>query len=960
MGAILSNSLVVDIVEGVLSGCILGLLTYLIRKWYNQPSRLTLYKRALRQLELSKEYKKILRKSLNKRAVKENLKTDVRGPEFEVQILQNEVLLIDSSLGSVVEQLVVKEIELESRYTFYRSSKQFDEKQAYLKREGKPSSQGVEQPDLHLNTSPKPSPTVVPGTFFAPLQDLQGKAKNCIGRKEDLERLETAFDFSRENLRLIIIEGFGGVGKTTLAAQLAMNVSRHYTVLWVNCRNNVVTAELMLHEMGKIAREQYKYPWLDPIVENISLNEEQMGNGLIEFFSFLSKSNGSTAGKEASRPIALFFDDYYLAEDPALDRLIERIVESQVRVKVVLLIRQRLKLSSKLLAGVGTVEAPLKGFSLEDCRAYLKAHEARFPALTNLDEETIQRIWRRAGQGIPNALEIFIAMTTKRSLQNILERLPNYDPYLDETRRRWFDSLFNELSAEERQVASEVSIFRRPTSRDALIGVSRCPNADRVIDALVDRFIIMFAHETDETGEQYSMHAFWSEYARSLLSATDVKELHTRAAIFYRDFNSVSVYMNVMSDLESCYHFVKAEEVEEAEEILTSIAHTLWSWRRFQEFNEILQEIEKSAAQRHKQLNPRLRLEQSIILYDNGEMDAAADILNELLRNNAIDVEIEIRALRQLALVYSETDNIAEAKNLLDKGIQLASKHDQTLLQIELLGHLAKIESDYTKMIEYAEQRLKIYSQKKDSDATTARAWILHSIGDSYREQGHYDEAMEFYRQSQDVWDMLGSSPIQIAWLAYDIGQILFEQGKLQEAQQRFGSALKIFQENQFIQGIGQTKIELGRIDSRLGISRSSIRQVEEAIDLLSRIKNTIGIAYGLRGLGEVYLNLGEPDQALLYLKRSLEIDEQTLRGKKGIAASLQRIALAYEQQGKRFLAAGKMTEAGARFQEAQTAIGRAQAIFIDLHTIANFGGIQDDAKRIEQEIAECKISDNK
>lgn len=796
-------------------------------------------------------------------------------------------------------------------------------------------------PPPNSQSSPIPAPTTA---LFKPLEYMQGVAEKCIDREHELDKLRA--DFANPRRRLIIIEGFGGMGKTTLAARLATAISEHYKVLWFDCKDLAFTAERILFEVGRFASEQCNYPWLAEIIANSSLSEEQKISGLIDFLKSSSKPGSEVKSQVSQRSIALFFDNYHRVKDAKLKQLIEKIVEHQIDVKVVLVIRHRLSLPLELQTLVNAADTlSLQGLDLGGCREFIEAYATSFPVLADLDEKTLLHVWERTGQGVPQALRLLIPNTRARSLHDVLQELPDYNP-LTSAYKVWFENLFIELSPAEQQVAIEASIFRQPPSRPALRYISRCARVDKIIDELVDLLVLTFEDE------HYSMHALWSEYTRQLLSLDDASELHRRAAMFYRDLVSADRYTTIMNCRESCYHFLKAEDIEQAEAVLIPIAGTLRSWGLFQELTNILAEIEKRARGKDRPLDPLLRLEQSAVLSAQGEIEQATAIFKELAETNA--GEVEITALQHLAWINIETDNRREAERLLERSKQLAHQYHLAKLEGEAihgLQYIAYIESNYTRALEYNEQHLKICQHIKDEEG---RARTYHGMGNVHRERGLYNKAMEFYQQELDVWHAFGDPPGHVGWVTYDMGQVLFGQGKLEEAQRKFKEALQLFENMQYISGIAHTKIELGRVSSKLDQDRMAIDQLEEAITMLQKIKGTAGEAYGLRALGEVYLQLADPDNALPYLQQSLEIDEKTLGGKKGMASSLHRISLAHEQQGRRLLNSGNRAEATSRFCEAKASIVRAQELFAQLDAIPNFGGILDDSERIEQEYAQC------
>jgi tetratricopeptide (TPR) repeat protein len=953
MGGLSSNAWVITVIGGALGTILAALITYLLRK-RTTPSILSLYKKALRatcnQLTLTKEERRILSRALTSDEVVEVIKTEALGPADEVLQLCEAIArlaprtnrLSDAQwTATVVKRLLFEELKVAGRYSSYFN--RTHDRRSYFERAKTDQNTSSSQQEKEISASLPPRSWTSP--FFTKYEYLLGVAGNCIGRERDIEKLSA--DLMDADNRLIVIEGFGGIGKTTIAARLATYAVRTYNVLWVECQGIAVTTERFLFEMGHLASEQYKFPWLQPIIENPSLSETEKISGFIEFLSSTGKTGMKQTTDEISLPLALFFDDYHLVTDPGLTRFIDRITESYVNVKVVLVTR---KLSRKLQNRTTADNTILlDGLSLDDCRSFITSYVKKFPALAQVDEEMLPRIWKRTGQGVPTALKILASMTRTRSLQDVLQQLPDYNP-LTAAANEWFGSLFAELAHDEQQVATEVSIFRRPVTRSTLKYISRSTNTDEVIDNLVDRFVLMF------DGQRYSMHPLWSEHARRILTPIDKKELHTRAAGFYRDFTSDDRYAMVMSKVESCYHFIGAENLVDAVEVILPIADTLRFWGVYQELFDILHTVEEFARHVNKPLDPRLRIQQGATLHALGKVESAIAVLSELIETEK--GEVQISALQELGWIYIETGEQRKAEQLLIQSLQLARQFGLPRLQAEALYKLqynAYHESKFTEVLEYNAQRLKIFQEMKDDpEAREVIAWIYHDVGNVYREQGRYEDALKLYLQSLDIWHEIGESAFRVGWLNYDIGQIYRDQGKYQEALQRFEYALQTFDKVKYIYGVAHAKTELGRVGSKLDQTSKPIEQVEEGVLILRQLKAPAGEAYALNALGDIYLNRNQPEMALLCLQQSLNLNIP-LNNIKDIAKSLHRLSLAYEQQGKQLSIAHRHGEACTHFKEALEKISRAQELLTQIQAVANFEGIVDDTARIRMECAECK-----
>ena len=785
-----------------------------------------------------------------------------------------------------------------------------------------------------------------PGAFFLPTQEIEGLAQRCVGRLGEIDRLKTSFfDTTYHHY---IIEGFGGVGKTTLAAQLAVRAQERYEVLWIACRGIPVTAERFLLEMGRYALATQGYSKLAALVENTAMSLEEKVTGLIRFLEW----NADPAHGKTHRPIALFFDDYYLVNDVALNQLVLRLGLAVPDMKIVYMTRDRNKLPLTLLSDVAaTPPLLLKGLSLEDCRAYLHANAAKYPVLGSLSDEIIERIWVRTGEGVPAALNILVSMTaTSWSLEDVLKRLPDYDPLQERIYKQWFEALFNEISPVDRRVATEAALFRRTFPRTALLAIDEEPDVNEAIDELTGRFILNF------DGAEYSMHLLWSDYARKTLSHAESSALHRRLAEYYLNApitpSAAYRWYHAHSILEACYHLTRADAIEEAVTTLTSIATPLREWGLLEELKDILGQLETAFHERGQAVPDQLSLIRASILYSQGDVETAKASLDQLAHTATGATRIE--ALQVLAQVFIDTGERSAARGLLQQSGALAHLDGLVKQESEAyrgLQAIAWLESDYDEALKLNDQRLSLLQASPGQLTEELReelAVTYRDIGTIHRERGQFTEARRFYELDSDIIHTIGDPPLHLGWSLYNRGRALLEEGQPEaEAYQLLTRALALFNGVPYMYGAAHAMIDLGFIDAQSEPAKG-LAGIQRGIELLHEIKGATGEAYGLRVQGAAYVRLNEPEKALRSLERSLSMDERVLHGKKGIALTLSQMALAHEQIGDRLKASGQaVTAACSEFAQAAELLRRTSALYEELKVEPNTGHVRDAIARI-------------
>ncbi|HEU5383248.1 MAG TPA: tetratricopeptide repeat protein [Ktedonobacteraceae bacterium] len=781
-------------------------------------------------------------------------------------------------------------------------------------------------------------------------------ATNFVGRTEELERLHS--NFQNPDKYLFIIGGLIGMGKTTLAARFATEIAKAYNVIWFNCRDMTVTANILLREIGRIASHDYKQPLLLASLENPAIHADAREEALFQVLAQINRAEPEIKSRTVRKPIALFLDEYHEVTDPALNRLVLNIAKNRVGTKVVLTLRQT-PLDFEREIGLVT-RIILRGLSEASCQQLLESYAESYPALEALeeDEEMAARIWERT-RGVPAALKFLISMTEYIPLENVLEQLPgNNEDALTEMMKRLCEGSFHALSEEERQVAMAASIFRRPMALGPLLAVSQDPQTNQIIIRLINRFILAF------DGRQYSMNVLLADYARSLLSPLQAKEFHHRAAIFYATYQDKKPdpTERLLRQQESCYHFIKAEEMEQAETVLTTIAASLRDEGFFQEFFDILDQLEQEG----RVLVPDLTYEKAVMLYKRGKVNQAIALLEQLDGATDAPIEVKIKAQQQLGWIFIETGKREEAKNYLEQSRELAKREKLSQLEAEALSrlqHVAYHQCDYDQALAYNSERISLLERMRDEGQTRDERekikeeirWTQHEIANVHRERGELEEALELYNEGLDFWRKRKSPGEKVGWIRYDIGQIYRDKGMFQEAYKQFELAFEIFRKMPHLYGQAHTEIELGRVGCKLG-KKDAMQFVQRAIKTLQKVKGVSGVAYGMGALGQIYLWSGQLESALKQFQESKEKEDE-LKSTKGSAWSLHQISLVYLAQGRHLLQTGKPTAALPHFLQAQDAIIEAKRLFALIGTVPNVHGIQDDARNIAEQLASCQGS---
>ncbi|WP_426059145.1 tetratricopeptide repeat-containing sensor histidine kinase [Hymenobacter sp. B1770] len=220
----------------------------------------------------------------------------------------------------------------------------------------------------------------------------------------------------------------------------------------------------------------------------------------------------------------------------------------------------------------------------------------------------------------------------------------------------------------------------------------------------------------------------------------------------------------------------------------------------------------------------------------------------ELIR----DLGGEVRCLGRLALVADQQGQYAASLAYCYKGMTMANTSEtrrfQTSLKIQAGNTFTKL-GDYKHAHEYLSDALRVARHYDYPDRINL---ALGGLGDVARRQKHWALARRFYLQSMAVSQRLGLA-----------AEVLAMQLNLAEVDER--------------QGNNANALALGYPVLRQSVAAGQLLAIPRALGLLARAS----------------LQMGRPDSAIYYGKRSLRAS-QAVRSKEGARAANEVLALAY------------------------------------------------------------------
>ena len=235
----------------------------------------------------------------------------------------------------------------------------------------------------------------------------------------------------------------------------------------------------------------------------------------------------------------------------------------------------------------------------------------------------------------------------------------------------------------------------------------------------------------------------------------------------------------------------------------------------------------------------------------------------------------------KLAQAYSDLGQDEDAEPAAQKGVSLSASlpmQEKYLIQ----ANYDRIEKDFPKAIEAYQNLIKVSPDNTD---------YLYDLGTAYENAGAYDKAKDMFAKVVEL------DPKRIAGLR-SLGRVQLKSGDSQAGLEYLtrAQALSIeFQDDaeraQILQGMGVAYSMMQRPDNAL-------RNLEESLEIRTKLGLKKGIADSLQMIGSVYDGKGKSDLALKHYKQALAI-RRDIGDKQGTVNVLNDLGDFYVEHGK-------------------------------------------------------------
>lgn len=634
-----------------------------------------------------------------------------------------------------------------------------------------------------------------------------------VGREAELAEIGRLM--GDEKCRLLTLTGSGGIGKSRLALQAAVEQLETFAdgVFFVSLAEAPSAAFLVSTVAAALGLE----------------DGETAGDGLLSWL--------------CERELLLLLDNFeHLLPEGA--SLVGQIMRQAPGVTLLVTSRERLNVQGEWLFTVGGMSAEADsglsdGVALFVESAQRAQHDFR---LTEGNRDAVARICRLV-DGLPLAIELAAAWVQTISCAEIVEQLEQGSAVL---RSQWhdaperhrsvaavFDHSWQRLTAEEQRALAQLSVFRGGFRQRAAAEVAGA--SLEILRRLGDRSLL----QRDATG-RYRLHELLHRYAASKLADGGwTAEAEERHLAFYLAL------------------------AEEGDSHLQGPQMVRWLERLDAERHNLRAALERGLRQpgKGRVMGLRLAVASWQFWYRRGYLTEGREWLAQALEVVTAEETELYAALHHGAgvLAWNQGDYLAAHEHYEESLALRRQMGDEQGVAALLnnLGNLALDQGQYAQARAYLEESVEI---KRRLGHQVGIATSLANLGVVAYEQGDHEAARAFLEKSVLIKRSLGDNS-SVAIPLGTLGAIAVEQGDLQAAEGLLQESLALKREAGDRWGVAMTLADLGLLALQRGRFGEARVVMAESLALRRQLDDAWSLAHGLQCVGRLAVMEGRAEE---------------------------------------------------------------------------------------------------
>lgn len=637
---------------------------------------------------------------------------------------------------------------------------------------------------------------------------------------------------------LIVIQGFPGIGKTTLAARLSgLMQSQFKSVLWFKCHPDQLSSDVLFAKFH-------------------AFFEENEDNSLLGIWNDMNpelfdvKINRLIRALDANRYLIIFDEfenwlgDDFQIKNEHVERILSDIFCSAHKSKFILVSHKRPAFEPL------TIPLPLGSIREHTISGLSEPYAIQLLRESGLgveDKELMARIVKYC-DGNPLMLQIFSYQVRNR------RRDPEELIAAGAKETKFANLLFEAtsgLARESRKELERLSIFRLPLSRRQLKTLGDRFNT--VIGTLIDRFLVI-------SGEYIDVPISVRNFMLETLSESRRLELHKEAAAFYKQLHGnrpPRVYEALQSVLEEAYHRFQGGDKKNAAKTVMPAAVLLVDWGYIEQAEQQVLQVKKTISDSH------LLAQCAGILGRINDLRANYTVALEYFEN-ALELYTSVNdhggaagIMFRIGNIYNALRQFKRADSYFQKCIELCDKHGVSEKRGGALLSMAW--------------------NRKEQSYETGKVLELYRL------------SLEYAEKEKD-YKTISSAHCQIGFLLWS------KQKNKKEALQHYEHALRISRTYNHVKEIGAIHVDLGYLHNEWKEYHEAEKNCLQAIEILKALGNNYALGNAYCNFARVMESTGMVDNAVQYYKLSIKISSE-IKNFGCTAYAALRLGMVYQKQ---------------------------------------------------------------
>lgn len=337
-------------------------------------------------------------------------------------------------------------------------------------------------------------------SIFAPDAIIDGMTRNFTNREPQIKNMIKSV---LKRNAVIFVEGIPGSGKTALIAKFCKHPIvkiNKYKVAWIFASERQLNLDLIAESLI----QKYSQRKTANLLQNIQTRSVHEKIDLI--INILSKNK-----------LLLVIDDFHLVNNDDIYAMIEKFAKSKTNSTLIL--SSPLRPSNRLgLILENTIS--IKGLDQKNASILLSNHGLKITGNQNLI------IWKKSGEGIPEALNLFAVIAKKTKIDELLS---SEFPVYTIDAQKWLSKIENILSPEEIRILKTISFFREPVEMELVLFIHQQENILPLLDLLAEKMII--------TIDKKIIHTYpaLSKYILERISQEEKTTISKQATVFFEE-----------------------------------------------------------------------------------------------------------------------------------------------------------------------------------------------------------------------------------------------------------------------------------------------------------------------------------------------------------------------------------------------------------------------------------------